>query len=168
MQYPHDTWFSSNHLDRHLISYLRSLQSGGHHVLFVPPEFDANDLRAPICFSLSGPEDESNQKPEYPLKDINGFTAPMINDYLSLLWYTCAYVARERGEGPSKAVWDASLAEYRTWDHPDYSSDWHSFLKFGAPQVEILCAREVILYFPLTAVTFYHRDEIHRKGFVER
>ncbi|KAI0720522.1 hypothetical protein C8T65DRAFT_633326 [Cerioporus squamosus] len=166
VQYPKEQWFSGE-LKRHLTAYLRSLQAGGHHVLFVPPEFDANDLRAPICFSLSGPEDESDQKPEHPLGDINGFTTKMINDYLSLLWYTCAYVARERGEG-SKSVWDSSLAEYRTWLKTDYSSDWHSFLKFGAPRVEILCAREVILYFPLTAVSFYHRDQINGKDFKER
>ncbi|TFK91932.1 hypothetical protein K466DRAFT_595646 [Polyporus arcularius HHB13444] len=162
---PQDKWFTDE-LKRHLIAYLRSLQAGGHHVLFVTPEFHANDLRAPICFSLSGPTEESDQKPEHPLADINGFTTKMINDYLSLLWYTCAYVARERGED-SKAVWDASLAEYRTWLKADYSSDWHSFLKFGAPRVEILCAREVILYFPLTAVSFYHRDQINSNHFEE-
>ncbi|RPD62453.1 hypothetical protein L226DRAFT_482501 [Lentinus tigrinus ALCF2SS1-7] len=167
VRFPKEKWFASNELERHLATYLRSLQAGGHHVLFVPPEFDANDLRAPICFSLSGPEDESNQKPEYPLHDIDGYTADMINDYLSLLWYTCAYVARERGED-SKAVWDASLAEYRTWLQPAYTSDWHSFIKFGAPKVEILCGREVILYFPLNAVTFYHRDQLYKKNFEER
>ena len=85
----------ANELDlkRQIIAYLRYLQAGGHHVLFFPPEFDEDDLRSPIRFSLT-----TDTSSFTPLNDIQGFTATMINGYLSLLWYTCAYVAHEQDD----------------------------------------------------------------------
>ncbi|RPD77747.1 hypothetical protein L226DRAFT_330981 [Lentinus tigrinus ALCF2SS1-7] len=163
---PSDSWFKDRYVERHLSTYLRNLQFGGRHVLFVPPEFDAFTLYSPIYFSLSGPADEHGKAPEYPLDHINGYTVDMIDRYLSLLWYTCSFVARERKT--TQAIWSASLAEFRTWKHKDYSSDWHACLKFGAARVEILCTREVVLHFPLSSVTFYQKDEVLQEDFLER
>ncbi|TFK91957.1 hypothetical protein K466DRAFT_650737 [Polyporus arcularius HHB13444] len=163
---PTDSWFNDNYVERHLSTYLRNLQYGGRHVLFVPPEFDAFTLYSPIYFSLSDPADEYGKAPEYPLSDINGYTAEMIDQYLSLLWYTCSFIAREHKD--TQAIWRASLAEFRTWKHKDYSSDWHACLKFGAAKVQILCSREVVLHFPLSAVTFYQKDEPLQGDFAER
>ena len=163
---PSEPWFKDNYVERHLSTYLRNLQFGGRHVLFVPPEFDAFTLYSPIYFSLSGKLNESNKAPEYTLYDINGYTADMINDYLSLLWYTCSFIARERKD--TQAIWRASLAEFRTWRHAGYSSDWHACLKFGAATVEILCSREVVLYFPLSSVTFYQKNDLEDENFEER
>ena len=166
MEMPSEPWFKDNYIERHLSTYLRNLQFSGRHVLFVPPEFDAFTLYSPIYFSLSGPPNESGQAPEYPLLDINGYTAEMIDHYLSLLWYTCSFIARERKD--TQAIWRASLAEFRTWKHAGYSSDWHAYLKFGAARVEILCSREVVLHFPLSSVTFYQKEELVQEDFEER
>ena len=93
VEMPSEPWFKDNYVERHLSTYLRNLQFGGRHVLFVPPEFDAFTLYSPIYFSLSDPPNETGKAPEYPLPDINGYTAEMIDHYLSLLWYTCSFSA---------------------------------------------------------------------------
>ena len=150
------------HLDRHLASYLKALQVGGHHVLFFPPEFDENDIRSPIRFSLS--KNSGDERPPV-LENIYGFTANMINGYLSLLWYTCSFIARQRGNG---AHWDdvTSLAGYQTWLFSGYTAPWHSSFKFTPPHVTILCAKEVVLHFTLSEVRFYLAKE-HPDGFSE-
>ncbi|KAI1790120.1 hypothetical protein LXA43DRAFT_521299 [Ganoderma leucocontextum] len=143
-------------IGRYLISYLKVLQGGGHHTLFFPPEFAEDDYRPDVHFSLAG-----SRADRVPLDDIFRCTAEMINGYLSLLWYTCAFIARERGKR-SRPVWDrsSSLAGYSSWLFPEYESkDWHVSLKFGEPTVTILCSREVILHFTLTEVRFYDISE---------
>ncbi len=136
-------------LERHLIGYLRALQVAGHHVLFLAPEFDDEDLRAPIRFSLT-----SEDPPE--LHDNAGFTTHMINRYLSLLWYTSACAARQRMVA-GEEIWDhmTSLAGYQSWLLPEHQADWHSSFRVGQPRATILCSREVILYFTLSEIRFY-------------
>ena len=148
----------TNHdLERLLGNYLRSLQSGGHHVLFSSPEFDDDEFRPPIYFSLVSSSSETSF-----LKAIHNFTVAMINGYLSLLWYTCAFVVRERSQGGVNGpLWDdtTSLAEYRTWLSSERGDEaWYCCLKFGMPRVQILCAREIILLFTLTEVSFSHEE----------
>ena len=84
----------------------------------------------------------------------------MINNYLSLLWFTCAFIARTEKE-TTQATWDArtSLATLRSWTVKDYSPKWHFMIRFGQPRVDILCAREVILYFTLSEVSFFARSD---------
>ncbi|TBU62382.1 hypothetical protein BD310DRAFT_989173 [Dichomitus squalens] len=152
-------------LDRQLASYLKALQVGGHHVLFFPPEFDENDIRSPVRFSLS-----QNLRDERPpvLENIYGYTVEMINGYLSLLWYTCAFIARQRGTG---ALWDdmTSLAGYQTWRFPNYAAQWHSSFRFTPPRVTILCAKEVVLHFTLSEVRFYPaKPDLFFPDFVEK
>ena len=149
-------------LERLLGKYLRSLQTGGHHVLFCPPEFDDDEFRPPIYFSLVS----SSTRKSF-LKAIHKFTVAMINGYLSLLWYTCAFIVRERSQGGGKGPWwddTTSLAEYRTWLGSERGDGaWCCYLKFGMPRVQILCAREVILLFTLTEVSFSH-EELGKDG----
>lgn len=133
-------------LERLLSAYLRSLRLGGHHVLFSLPEFDDDEFRPPISFSRVAKSQE-----QFLLREINGFSLAMINGYLSLLWYTCAFVIRER-EGRQAVTWDdTSLAEYWTWVRSEAEA-WYCCLKFGAPEARILCSREVILLFKLSEV----------------
>ena len=152
-------------MGRYLLSYLKVLQSGGHHALFFPPEFTEDDKRPDVHFSLTGSLED-----RVPLDHIFGCTADMINGYLSLLWYTCAFIARERGQRGSP-VWDrtSSLAGYSSWQVPEYTSrEWHMSLKFGEPTVTILCSREAILRFTLTEVRFYDASELTEGSIVER
>ncbi|KAI1790119.1 hypothetical protein LXA43DRAFT_891537 [Ganoderma leucocontextum] len=141
-------------LERHLIGYLRALQVAGHHVLFLAPEFDEDDLRTPIRFSLT-----SEDPPE--LHDIAGFTTPMINRYLSLLWYTSAFAARQRMLTGRPEIWDhtTSLAGYHSWLFPGHQADWHSSYRVAQPRATILCGREVILYFTLSEIRFYRSSD---------
>ena len=148
-------------LERQILGYLRYLQGGGHHVLFFPPEFVEDDLRPSIRFSLTAKE-------LIPLEHIRGITANMINNYLSLLWFTCAFIARSQRE--LKARWDdkTSLAVFRSWIVEDYQPSLHYLIRFGQPRVEILCAREVILYFTLAEVCFFSEDDTTREERYEK
>lgn len=141
-------------LERLILVYMRYLQSGGHHVLFLPPEFDEDDGRSAVRFSLSSSKLTA-------LDNIFGITAGDIDNYLSLLWFTCAFIARGRSETPEDR-WDdkTSLARYRSW--PDYKpkEGYHVQLKFGHPRATILCLREVLLHFTLSEVSFFTEDEV--------
>ncbi|KAM5535089.1 hypothetical protein V8D89_011317 [Ganoderma adspersum] len=152
-------------MGRYLLSYLKVLQSGGYHALFFPPEFTEDDKRPDVHFSLTGGLED-----RVPLDHIFGCTADMINGYLSLLWYTCAFIARERGQRDRPAWdWTSSLAGYSSWQVPEYTSTkWHMSLKFGEPKVTILCSREAILRFTLTEVRFYDASEFTGGGIVEK
>ena len=146
----------ANELDlkRQIIAYLRYLQAGGHHVLFFPPEFDEDDLRRSIHFSLTAGTELT------PREAISGITAVMINNYLSLLWFTCAFIARSKRELRSHKWNDRTLlASVCSWHTASYRSEWHCSVRFGQPRVDILCAREVILYFKLTEVSFFAKDD---------
>ncbi|PIL22599.1 hypothetical protein GSI_15288 [Ganoderma sinense ZZ0214-1] len=151
-------------MGRYLLSYLKVLQSGGHHALFFPPEFAEDDKRPDIHFSLTGDFED-----RVPLDHIFGCTAEMINGYLSLLWYTCAFIARERSQH-GRPTWDRSsaLAGYSSWLVPEWSTAWHMSLKFGEPKVTILCSREVILRFTLTEVRFYDASQLSVGSIVEK
>ncbi|KAH9933134.1 uncharacterized protein BXZ73DRAFT_77301 [Epithele typhae] len=143
-------------LERHFLLYLRYLQAGGHHVLFFPPEFDEDDLRPNINFSLTTDSDSV-----ITLDSILGVSTAAINNYLSLMWFTCVFMARARGEA-NQMVWDdrTFLAGFKSWFiAPNRHSDWHFSVRFGKPQVRILCAREIILTFNLSEVTFYSHEE---------
>ncbi|KAI0770368.1 hypothetical protein C8Q74DRAFT_1275033 [Fomes fomentarius] len=141
-------------LERLLSSYLRSLRLGGHHVLFSLPEFDDDEFRPPISFSRVASSQE-----QYLLREIHGFSLAMINGYLSLLWYTCAFVIRERADERQAVTWDetTSLAEYWTWVRSEAEA-WYCCLKFGAPEARILCGREVILLFMLSEVAILTQE----------
>ena len=145
-------------LDRQILGYARYLQAGGHHVLFFPPEFDEDDLRTSVKFSLVADEKL------VPLTSIGGVSSIMINNYLSLLWFTCAFIARTRNE-MRQTLWDdrTSLAALRSWTVDKYNPDWHFIVRFGQPRVDILCAREVILYFTLSEVSFFAQDDQTRE-----
>ncbi|TBU62384.1 hypothetical protein BD310DRAFT_974549 [Dichomitus squalens] len=149
-------------LDKYLLGYLKALQSAGHHVLFLAPEFDEDEFRSPTRFSLT-----SENPPE--LHDIAGFTAPMINRYLSLLWYTSAFVAQQR-KGFGQAMWDQTtcLAGYHSWLSPGHEAEWHSsFIISQPPRATVLCGREVILYFTLSQISFYYSAD-YTEGIVVR
>ena len=149
-------------LDRQILGYVKYLQTGGHHVLFFPPEFDEDVLRTSVKFSLVADEKL------VPLTSIGGVSSIMINNYLSLLWFTSAFIARTQN-GTEKTMWDdrTSLAVLRSWTVDKYNPEWHFFVRFGQPRVDILCAREVILYFTLSEVSFSARnDQSREKGYV--
>ena len=138
-------------IERYLLSYLKTLQRGGHHAFFFPPAFPEVNKRSIIRFS-------STSIGQVPLDRIVGCTADMVNGYLSLLWYICAFTASERGK-----VWDtsSSLAGFSSWLFPDFEpEDWHVSLKFGEHTVTIVCDREAMLCFALAEVRFYRTSEL--------
>ncbi len=95
-------------IGHYLLSYLKVLQSGGHHTLLFPPKFAEPDRHSNVHFSLTG-----SRKDRVPLNHIFGCMADMINGYLSLLWYTCTFIAHEQDQG-GRPVCDRSswLAGY--------------------------------------------------------
>ena len=86
---------------------------------------------------------------KHMIKDIYGITAQDINTYLSSVWLKSSILAHTENTQTVGVDVDQrmlSLAQITTvvQGHEVYS---HFRLKMTQPKVEILCAREVIVYF---------------------
>ena len=95
--------------------------------------------------------------------DIKGFTTGMIDGYLTLLWYTCAFVARDRRDRPGEGAdsdHTTSLAQYDTQHDTESKDAWRFSFECAPPSVTILqCSQEVILRFKLSKNVLLRRDE---------
>lgn len=89
--------------------------------------------------------------------DIHGITVGQINAHLSSTWLKSAILAL----GGKKVATDwrkHSLAEFSSSSYSERSYG-HFKMKFGPPRVEILCAREVIVYFNIEELDFFKSDD---------
>ena len=137
-------------LIRYLGDYLDTLHAAGHHVLFSLPQFDQGGSPMFIDYSLMGTS-------QHWVGDINGVTVDQINTYMSSAWLKSAMLAQDGT--PAGAEWRSrSLAEFSSQSCG--TSAYGRFrIKFGPPRVEILCVREVIVYFNLEELDFFRSDD---------
>ncbi|OBZ69011.1 hypothetical protein A0H81_11374 [Grifola frondosa] len=136
-------------LVEYLSKYLEFLQTAGHHVLFSLPEFDDDRGRLYIDHSLmrTGPLEPGN---------IKGVAAIDINRYYSSVWLKSAMIVYK--SGGKGANWHATcLAEWNSLYSIHEFAYFH--LKLAAPRIEILCEREVIMYFRLSEVSFFATED---------
>lgn len=132
----------------YVTKYLDFLHHAGNHVLFSLPDFDDDRYRLPIDYSLMG-------SPLLPLDDVYGTSVEKINTYLSSAWLKAAMLAGSPTGQP--ADWRSiCLAEYRSHWTMAGENNVHFHLRFGAPHVQPVCSREVILYFNIDEILFYH------------
>ncbi len=134
---------------RYLSQYLDLLHSAGNHVLFSLPQFGQNVSPMDVSFSLM----TTSAQYEW-LAAIYGVTVEHINAHMSSLWLKSAMLAFG-GVASSNTDWrPRCLAEFSRKEGGDFFR-----IKFGAPHVNILCAREVVIKFDIDELEFFDDDD---------
>ena len=137
-------------LIRYLGEYLDLLHVAGHHVLFSLPQFDQGGTPMVIDYSLMATS-------QFWVGDINGITVDQINTYMSSVWLKSAMLAQDGMKAGvdwrTRALADFSSSSYGATSYGRFK------MKFGPPRVEILCAREVIVYFNIEELDFFKSDD---------
>ncbi|KAM5533454.1 hypothetical protein V8D89_012892 [Ganoderma adspersum] len=137
-------------LIRYLGEYLDLLHVAGHHVLFSLSQFGQSGTPMVIDHSLVS-------KSHFWVGDINGITVGQINAHMSSIWLKSAILALG-GKKVSTDWRKHALAEFSSSSYTERSYG-HFKMKFGPPHVEILCAREVIVYFNVEELDFFKSDD---------
>lgn len=130
----------------YLRAYLDFLRRAGHHTIYSLPDFDNDGLSRRIDYS----EVATNVYSDVTV--VHGIDLGEINKYVSNAWLRACWIAVSEAQITNHA--DISIAEYK--------SDWSLSLgggpqfhaKFGAPRIEALCEREVVLYFCVDEILF--------------
>lgn len=141
-------------LAQRLTEYLELLHNAGHHVLFSLPQFDPRGAPMNIDYSLM-------ETTHIGVSDIHGITVQQINTYMSSLWLKSAMLAHGGGlQMPGLDVdWRAfSLAEFSTLSY-GYGTYGQFRMTMGPPTVEILCTKEVVVYFSIDEIEFFNDYE---------
>ncbi|PIL22598.1 hypothetical protein GSI_15287 [Ganoderma sinense ZZ0214-1] len=137
-------------LIRYLGEYLDLLHVAGHHVLFSLPQFDQGGTPMIIDYSLMATS-------QFWVGDINGITVDQINTYMSSVWLKSAMLAQDGMKAGvdwrTRALADFSTSSYGAGSYGRFK------MKFGPPRVEILCAKEVIVYFNIEELDFFKSDD---------
>ncbi|KAI0754908.1 hypothetical protein C8Q80DRAFT_1094717 [Daedaleopsis nitida] len=138
-------------LVKYMNDYLEFLHSAGHHVLFSLPQFDQRSTPMPIDYSLMGTA-------QLWVGDIHGVTVEQINTYMSSVWLKSAMLAHGGATRTSTDWRSRCLAEFDTLS---YGGDRYGKfrVKLGPPHVDILCSREVIVYFNIDELEFFKTDD---------
>ncbi|KDQ50335.1 hypothetical protein JAAARDRAFT_142195 [Jaapia argillacea MUCL 33604] len=144
----------------YLRKYLDLLQEAGHDVLFSLPEFDDDRLGLHIDHSIDS-HSIQNFDPRCQPSSISGVSIGDVNDHLASKWLQAAIHAEdvERGyvELDRQAV---CLAESRsTWLVGSEGWDTQFHVKFGAPEVKILCKREVSFHLKVDELMVYEGSD---------
>ncbi|KAI0712230.1 hypothetical protein C8Q76DRAFT_845437 [Earliella scabrosa] len=136
---------------KYITDYLDFLYSAGHHVLFSLPQFDQRAAPMPIDFSLMGTA-------QLWVGDIHGVTVEQINTYMSSVWLKSAMLAHG-GTSRTNTDWRSRcLAEFDTLSYG--AGAYGKFrVKLGPPRVDILCSREVIVYFNVDELEFFKTED---------
>ncbi|KAI0826876.1 hypothetical protein BC628DRAFT_226056 [Trametes gibbosa] len=143
--------FGRNSLLRYMNQYLNLLHDAGNHVLFSLPQFGRVDSEIDITFSITG----ISMEVEW-LESIYGVSVQQINSYMSSLWLKSAMLAYGSITGditePDQRA--RCFAEFNRKESGEFFR-----IKFGAPHVKILCAREVVLQFDIDELEFWENDD---------
>ncbi|KAJ3003474.1 hypothetical protein NUW54_g5276 [Trametes sanguinea] len=130
---------------RYILQYLKALHGAGNDVLFSLPRFGehpAMDIDFTLASDLS----------DFQWQDaIYGITTTQINQYLASQWLKSALLSHTTLATNVNSRELRALAQYDKLDPGSYFR-----LKFGTPTVEVLCAKEVIVYFDVDEVEFFN------------
>lgn len=130
--------------------YLKFLRSAGHHVLFDLSDFDDNKYRPLIDYSVAQESVLANED-----FSVFGVSIKSINDYLERQWMAAASLLTTLQDDVESRLPDVCLAEL--------SSNWTQseviersfYIRFGAPTIRAICAREIILTFYVEDIAFF-------------
>ncbi|KAI0335832.1 hypothetical protein GY45DRAFT_1239802 [Cubamyces sp. BRFM 1775] len=135
---------------RYLEQYLDLLQDAGNHVLFSLPQFSQHTASMEIDFSLAScPEEHHWQDTIYDI------SVDQINAYLSSLWLKSTMLA--------EGVLIKRDTDWRLYCLTEYvrkEAGCSYRLRFGAPRVNILCSKEVVVYFDIDELEFFDNEDL--------
>ncbi|KAH9891709.1 hypothetical protein C8Q73DRAFT_782384 [Cubamyces lactineus] len=137
-------------LIRYLGQYLEFLQEAGNHVLFSLPQFNQHSAPMEIDYSLASRPGEQHWQ-----ESIYDVSVDQINAYLSSLWLKSTMLAQ-----------GSILQEDCDWrlrcltELVHKESGFYYRLRFGAPRVNILCSKEVVVYFDIDELEFFDNEEL--------
>ncbi|OSD07148.1 hypothetical protein PYCCODRAFT_1358933 [Trametes coccinea BRFM310] len=133
---------------RYISQYLKALHGAGNDVLFSLPRFSqhpAMEIDFTVASDLS----------DFAWQDaIYGITTTQINQYLASQWLKSALLSHTELATDVNSWELRALAQYDKYDPGSYFR-----LKFGTPTVEVLCAKEVIVYFDLDSLEFFNDED---------
>ncbi|EIN11424.1 hypothetical protein PUNSTDRAFT_141793 [Punctularia strigosozonata HHB-11173 SS5] len=140
-------------LSLYLKKYLDLLRHSGHHVLYSLPDFDDDQRKLTIDYALISAVNLIHETET----EVHGVSLGRINNYLAHVWGKAAMLACGRHGLPDDLL-SVCLAEFKsTWI--DLHTDAHFHVKFGAPKVKAICAREVLVTFVIDEILFYGSDD---------
>jgi hypothetical protein len=146
---------TADSLEWYLKKYLTLLQSAGHHVRFDLPDFDNDQYKPHINYSLATRALEHEEL----CADVavHGVGELSINEYLRETWLDVISKAQGFCGEPPTDLLSSCLTEIKsTWlGHADN----HFHLRFSPPRVKALCKHEVVLYFTAAEVHFHHSED---------
>ncbi|KAF7343262.1 hypothetical protein MVEN_01758100 [Mycena venus] len=145
---------STDSLEWYLKKYLAFLQNAGHHVRFDLPDFDDDQYKLKINYSLATRALEHEELCTNVA--VHGISEAKINDFLRETWLDVVSKAQGScGESPDRL--STCLTEIQsTWIG---NLDSHFHLRFSPPRVKALCKHEVILYFTAAEVHFFGSED---------
>ena len=135
---------------RYLGQYLELLQDAGNHVLFSLPQFNQHVMPMEIDYSLASHPDEHLWQ-----EFIYDVSVDQINMYLSSLWLKSTMLAQG---GIMKRDPDWRLQCLTEFVRKEAGRSYR--LRFGAPRVNILCSKEVVVYFDIDEVHFFNDEAL--------
>ncbi|KAF7366836.1 hypothetical protein MSAN_00942100 [Mycena sanguinolenta] len=142
---------TSDALEWYLKQYLTFLQNAGHHVRYDLPDFDDDNYRLNINYSLLTRALESKEL--CAGVTVHGISESNINEFLRDTWLDVVSKANGLcGEPPTDKLSNCLTEIRSSWvGHLDH----HFNIRFGPPRVRALCNREVVLYFTSSNIHFY-------------
>ncbi|KAJ6593574.1 hypothetical protein B0H19DRAFT_25714 [Mycena capillaripes] len=146
-------------LEWYLRKYLAFLQKAGHHVRFDLPDFDADQHKPYINYSLVT---RALQQEELCANvTVHGIGEWQINDFLRETWLDVVSKAQGFcGERPTDKLSSCMTEIQSTWVG---NLNRHFHIRFSPPRVKALCKHEVVLYFTAAEVDFYDSEDFSRK-----
>ncbi|KAJ7337547.1 hypothetical protein DFH08DRAFT_939037 [Mycena albidolilacea] len=148
---------TADSLEWYLKRYLALLQSAGHHVRFDLPDFDNDQYKPHINYSLVTRALEREEL----CADVavHGVGELSINEYLRETWLDVISKAQGFCGEPPTDLLSSCLTEIKsTWlGHLDN----HFHLRFSPPHVKALCKHEVVLYITAAEVHFHHSEDFN-------
>ncbi|KAI9058443.1 hypothetical protein FKP32DRAFT_1582073 [Trametes sanguinea] len=133
---------------RYLGQYLELLHDAGNHVLYSLPHFSPRPAMD-IDFTLTG-----NSTALEWQESICGITADQFNSYLASLWLKSALLQHSKVATKNTDWRLRVLTEFIKKEEGDFYR-----IRFGAPRVDILCAKEVVMFFDVDELDFFEGSD---------
>ncbi|KAL7279892.1 hypothetical protein ACG7TL_006301 [Trametes sanguinea] len=132
----------------YLGQYLKLLHEAGNHVLYSLPHFSPRPPMS-IDFTLIDKSTEHEWQ-----ESVCGITVDQFNSYLASLWLKSALLEHSKVATKNKDWRLRSLTEFTKKEEGSFYR-----IRFGAPHIDILCAKEVVMYFDLDELDFFQGSD---------
>ncbi|KAJ7027386.1 hypothetical protein C8F04DRAFT_965258 [Mycena alexandri] len=150
---------TTDSLEWYLKKYLTFLQNAGHHVRFDLPDFDDDQYKPSINYSLATRALEHEEL--FTNVTVHGISESNINGFLRETWLDVVSKAQGFcGQPPTDRLSSCLMEIESTWVG---GLENHFHIRFSPPRVKALCKHEVVLYFTAAEVHFHESEDFSRE-----